>query len=114
MKEFLVNHDDKWTLQLLDSDTEENSYRVAVPIGAECLTECDNHKAFWMNGAVKFIEADKDWDFNYDLTVSDYLYSWGDNAKIIWKRSEDFTKVAIDELKHRVGIDATLAERQAT
>lgn len=30
MNEFLVNHDNKWTLQLLDSDTEENSYRVGI------------------------------------------------------------------------------------
>ena len=31
MKEFLVKHNDTWALQLLDSDTEENSFRVAVP-----------------------------------------------------------------------------------
>ena len=42
LKEFLVNHNDKWTLQLLDSDTEENSYRVAVPSGATFYAEDSN------------------------------------------------------------------------
>ena len=43
MKEFLVNYDNKWTLRLLDSDTEENSYRVAVPRGADVFWEEDGY-----------------------------------------------------------------------
>ncbi len=39
MQEFLVKQGDKWTLRLLDSDTEENSYRVAVPSGATHYSE---------------------------------------------------------------------------
>ena len=45
MKEFLVNHNDKWTLQLLDSDTEENSYRVAVPSGMNIYWKEDGY--YW-------------------------------------------------------------------
>ena len=45
MKEFLVNHDNKWTLQLLDADTEENSFRVAVPSGADIYWQEDGE--YW-------------------------------------------------------------------
>lgn len=45
MKEFLVNHGDKWTLQLLDADTEENSFRVAVPSGADIYWQEDDE--YW-------------------------------------------------------------------
>lgn len=54
MKEFLVNHNGKWTLQLLDADTEENSYRVAVPDGA---IEARLNKS----GSLNFIRADGCW-----------------------------------------------------
>ena len=132
MNEFLVNHDNKWTLQLLDSDTEENSYRVAVPSGAEVLTEClDDGEIFklWWNGRSKInVGYDSNWNL-IDRRVNDFLMEYP-NAEIVWQRSEteslndqyaeiekirqDTVKVTIDELKHRVGIDATLAERQAT
>ena len=51
MKEFLVNHNGKWTLQLLDSDIEENSYRVAVPSGS---IEARLNRG----GSLNFIRAD--------------------------------------------------------
>lgn len=94
MKEFLVNYDNKWTLQLLDSDTEENSYRVAVPSGMNI---------YWK-------EDGEHW---FTTQVMGYR-----GAEIIWQRSEaesindqyaeieqvrqDTVKVTIDELKHRV------------
>ena len=52
MKEFLVNHDNKWTLQLLDSDTEENSYRVAVPSGADWAYKNTRGKIITMSGEI--------------------------------------------------------------
>ena len=52
MKEFLVNHDNKWTLQLLDSDTEENSYRVAVPSGVDWAYKNTRGKIITMSGEI--------------------------------------------------------------
>lgn len=132
VKEFLVNRDGKWTLQLLDSDTEENSYRVVVPSGAEVLTEClDDGRIFklWWNGRSKItVGYNINWN-HIGRCVNDYLVEHP-NAEIVWQRSEtkslndqyaeieqirqETVKVTIDELKHRVGVDATLAERQAT
>ena len=93
VKEFLVNRDGKWTLQLLDSDTEENSYRVAVPSGMNI---------YWKE------------DVEHWFTTQVMGYR---GAEIIWQRSEaaslndqyaeiekvrqDTVKVTIDELKHR-------------
>lgn len=59
MKEFLVNHDNKWTLQLLDSDTEENSFRVAVPSGA---THCAKGK---YSGNCVFLKVDSAGEHEY-------------------------------------------------
>lgn len=138
MKEFLVKYDDKWTLQLLDSDTEENSYRVAVPSGAEIYAVAnDGLRTFWSDD-YQWYDGDitryiKQEDPTY--TFREWKADWW--AEILWQRSEteylmqcengnklmegiaelnnqDTVKVSIDELKHRVGVDATLAERQAT
>ena len=71
MKEFLVSHDNKWTLQLLDSDTEENSYRVAVPSGAEIYVYfCGDGRAYFYNPSNEIFEnhwmdaSCKAWSFN--------------------------------------------------
>lgn len=53
MKEFLVFHNDEWTLRLLDSDTKENKYRVIVPDGADIYVKflakssCEGAKVFY-------------------------------------------------------------------
>ena len=64
MKEFLVYYDNKWTLQLLDADTEENSYRVAVPEGMNI---------YW----------GEDGEYWFSTKVMGYR-----DAKMVWQRSE--------------------------
>ena len=64
LKEFLVYHNDKWTLQLLDSDVEENSYRVAVPEGMNI---------YWEEGG----------EYWFSTKVMGYR-----DAKMVWQRSE--------------------------
>lgn len=106
MKEFLVNHDNKWTLQLLDSDTEENSYRVAVP--DEAIEARLN-----IGGSLNFTRIDGCW--MNKATKGEWRGARShDCHELVWRRSKDLTKVTNDELKHRVGVDATLADRQAT
>ena len=133
MKEFLVNHDNKWVLWLLDSDVEENSYRVAVPSGADVayffnasdLIDDEDDIVFYKDSLNFIFQVDGRWEVNTgDI---EFIKNKG---RIIWQRSEteslndqyaeieqvrqDTVKVTINELKHRVGVDATLAERQAT
>ena len=115
MKEFLVTYDNKWTLRLLDSDTEENSYRVAVPSGA---IEARLNKA----GSLNFIRADGSW---MNKATHGEWFGARDHRchAIVWQRSEteylmrdnkllesitelkigETVKVTIDELKDRVG-----------
>lgn len=113
MKEFLVNHDGKWNLKLLDSDTEENSYRVAVPSGAEVAVSHkngniyfwkDNGRKNWVKKEIDFFGRDNGWyDCNKSslTTLFEFVDEWADDgSSIIWQRSEDFTKLTIDELKH--------------
>ena len=96
MKEFLVNHDNKWVLWLLDSDVEENSYRVAVPSGADVARYCEGFIEFYKNDFNMFFSSrNKIWDFS--ISNKSIL-----SQNIVWQRSEDFTKVTNDELKHRV------------
>lgn len=117
MKEFLVNHNGKWTLQLLDSDTEENSYRVAVPSEADIYVYfCGDERAYFYNPSNEVFEnrwmnaSHKVWSFNE--------IKKGVAGEILWQRSEteslndqyaeiekarqETVKVTIDELKHRV------------
>lgn len=140
MEEFLVNHDGKWNLKLLDSDTEENSYRVAVPSGADVAYFFDAYYLWGEEDDVVFYKNNLNFIFQRD----GYWEENGGNVEfiknkgeIIWQRSDaeylmqgkngdklmesiaqlnnqETVKVTIDELKHRVGVDATLAERQAT
>ena len=128
VKEFLVNHDNKWTLQLLDSDTEENSYRVAVPSGATHYS-----KGQYGGKAVFFkVNSINQYEYYNDawLLRRHPLNEMYFTTQLLWQRSgteslndqyaeiekvrQETVKVTIDELKHRVGVDATLAERQAT
>ena len=128
MKEFLVSHDNKWTLRLLDSDTEENSYRVAVPSGATHYSEGK------YSGKAVFFKVDSINQYEYydDVWLSRRypLNEMYFTTQLLWQRSgteslndqyaeiekvrQETIKITIDELKHRVGVDATLAERQAT
>lgn len=120
MKDFLVKYCDKWALLLLDSDTRENSYCVAVPSGADVayffsasdLEDKEDEIVFYKN-SLNFIFQYDGWDVNTgDI---EFIKNKG---RIIWKRSEtesvndqyaeieklrqETFKVTIDELKHRV------------
>ncbi len=128
MQEFLVKQGDKWTLRLLDSDTEENSYLVSVPSGA---THYSGRK---YSGKAVFFKVDgiNQYEYCNDVWLSRRhpLNEMYFTTQLLWQRSEtkslndqyaeiekvrqETVKVTIDELKHRVGVDATLAERQAT
>lgn len=86
MKEFLVKHNDEWALKLMDSDTEENSFRVAVPSGAEKATLINisgNSIYFWKNNGIEFY-YENNWVSNkpLDYCVKKFGY------KIIWQRTE--------------------------
>ena len=116
MKEFLVNHDNKWTLQLLDSDTEENNYRVAVPSGATHYSEGK------YSGKAVFLKVDgiNQYEYYNDVWLSRRhpLNEMYFTTQLLWQRSEteslndqcvgiervrqETIKVTIDELKHRV------------
>ncbi len=116
MKEFLVNHDNKWTLQLLDSDTEENSYRVAVPKDATHYSEGK------YSGKAVFLKVDgiNQYEYYNDawLLRCNPLNGMYFTTQLLWQRSgteslndqyaeiekvrQETVKVTIDELKHRV------------
>lgn len=130
MKEFLVNHDGKWTLQLLDSDTEENSFRVAVPSEADVAVSHKNGNVYfwkdngltnWVKKELDFLGRDNGWyecNSSKLTTLDEFINEWVGDAEIIWQRSEteslndtyaeieqvrqETVKVTIDELKHRV------------
>lgn len=113
MKEFLVNNDNKWTLQLLDSDTEENSYRVAVPSGADFLTQKPKgDKCFWDDGGrLWFASKFNKW---VELgSMQNHLEKL--NHELLWQRPEDFTKVTIDgvEAFNAIANDITVQYRFA-
>lgn len=120
MKEFLVNHDNKWTLQLLDSDTEENSYRVAVPSGANiCIDRyyfyVDYNTALtdqgWMDcekAGLKTVESmvKTGGRIIWQRSETEYLMQGENGDKLMESiaqlKNQDTVKVTIDELKHRV------------
>lgn len=138
MKEFLVKHNDTWTLQLLDSDTEENSFRLAVPDGAELLTQClddGEHFKLWWKGKSKIcIGYDKDWSY-LEGDVDDYMEEYP-HAITLWQRHTQPEELPfVDDIKayerkpvgrcvvsqHFTFVDddpksikATLKERQST
>lgn len=115
-KEFLVNYYGKWTLRLLDSDTEENSYRVAVPDGATHYSERK------YNGKAVFFKVDgiNQYEYYNDVWLSRChpLNEMYFTTQLLWQRSkteslndqyaeiekvrQETVKVTIDELKHRV------------
>lgn len=121
MKEFLVNHDNKWVLWLLDSDVEENSYRVAVPEGADIayffsasdLRSKEDDVVFYKDSLNFIFQVDGRWEVNTGNV--EFIKNKG---RIIWQRSkteslndqyaeieqvrQETIKVTIDELKHRV------------
>lgn len=118
MKEFLVNHDGKWTLQLLNADTEENSYRVAVPNGADLFAVARGNRLFYAKTGelvtpYKFIYEG---DFRWSKTATSPYEIGGFVDRVLWQRSEtkslndtyaeieqvrqETIKVTIDELKH--------------
>ena len=61
MKEFLVNHNNTWTLQLLDADTEENSFRVAVPEGANVAFSPDLERVVFKRSQCGYSNASIIW-----------------------------------------------------
>ena len=116
MKEFLVNHDNKWVLWLLDSDVEENSYRVAVPSGATHYLEgkySSNCIFLKVDGVNQYEYYNDAWLLRRSPVNEMYF-----TTQLLWQRSEtksindqyaeieqvrqDTVKVTIDELKHRV------------
>ena len=116
VKEFLVNHDNKWTLQLLDSGTEENNYRVAVPSGATHYS-----KGQYGGKAVFFkVNSINQYEYYNDawLLRRHPLNEMYFTTQLLWQRSgteslndqyaeiekvrQETVKVTIDELKHRV------------
>ena len=117
MKEFLVKHCDKWVLWLLDSDVEENSYRVAVPSGATFYAEDSN---MGVKGCYFFRLRSDDFDDEAIYLNGNWMRASFDvrNMTVLWQRSEteslndqyaeiekvrqDTIKVTVDELKHRV------------
>lgn len=132
-KEFLVSHDGKWYLQLLDADTEENIFRVAVPSGAEVAASHKNGNIYfwkdngltnWVKKELDFLGRDNGWyecNSSKLTTLGEFINEWVGDAEIIWQRSEteslndtyaeieqvrqETVKVTIDELKHRVGAE---------
>ena len=116
MKEFLVNHDNKWTLQLLDSDTEENSYRVAVPSGATHYSEgkYSGKAVFFKVNSINQYEYYNDAWLLRRHPLNEMYFT----TQLLWQRSgteslndqyaeiekvrQETVKVTIDELKHRV------------
>ena len=112
MKEFLGKQGDKWTLQLLDSDTEENSYRVSVPSGASVARGCDGFIEFYKNDFSMFFSSlNKIWrhtQSNKSVLLQNIIWQRSETGSIndqyaeIEKVRQDTVKVTIDELKHRV------------
>ena len=93
MKEFLVNHDNKWTLQSLDSDTEENSYRVAVPSGADLFAVARGNRLFYAKTGelvtpYKFIYEG---DFRWSKTATNPYEVSGFVDRILWQRKHTTT-----------------------
>ncbi|MGB4985379.1 MAG: hypothetical protein WBO70_06365, partial [Erysipelotrichaceae bacterium] len=85
MKEFLVNRDNKWTLQLLDSDTEEYSYRVAVPSGATFYAE---YSSMGVKGNFFFRLRSDDFDDEAIYLNSNWMRASFDvrNMTVLWQR----------------------------
>lgn len=126
MKEFLVNHDGKWTLQLLDSDTEENSYRVAVPSGATHYSKgkySGNGVFLKVDGINKYEYYNNTWllrcnplnemyfttQLLWQRSETEYLMNGENGEKLMESiaqlKNQDTVKVTIDELRHRVGVE---------
>lgn len=103
MKEFLVNHDGKWTLQLLDADTEENSFRVAVPEGMNIYWGEDGE--YWFSTKVMGYRGA---EILWQRSETEYLMQGENGDKLIESiaqlKNQDTVKVTIDELKYRVGV----------
>ena len=105
VKEFLVYYDDKWTLRLLDSDTQENIYRVAVPSGASVARDCDGFIEFYKNDfSMFFFSLNKIW--RHTISNKSVLLQ-----NIVWQRSETESLndqyAGIKELR-KEGVKATI------
>ena len=83
MKEYLIKSGDgKYLLTHHDSIGA-----IEIPQGAECLTQCGKFKAFWKDGAVKFLNCDNDWDFKFGMGVDRYIELARENGcEIVWLR----------------------------
>lgn len=64
-----------------------SDFMIEIPEGAECLTQCGEFKAFWKDGAVKFLNCDDDWDFKFGMGVDRYIELARENGcEIVWQR----------------------------
>lgn len=64
-----------------------SDFMIEIPQGAECLTQCGEFKAFWKDGAVKFLNCDDDWDFKFGMGVDRYIeLAREDGCEIVWLR----------------------------
>ena len=108
MKEFLVYYDDKWTLRLLDSDTQENNYRVSVPIGADTFASSKSGRVWFKDNGESQLE-DGMWfscGFEYEdgctyNNLQQFL-NWGSGNHILWQRNSP----TLEKTKTINGIEA--------